>query len=94
MPAIESTAKPRSKEARANAAAMQELVNDLHQKVRIVENGGGPGPRVDGDQGREAPAALTEAVGQIQVADHRRTRLRAALEDRRRTTFQGVQPTL
>jgi len=45
MPAIESTAKPRSKEFRANAAAMQELVNDLHQKVRIVENGGGDASR-------------------------------------------------
>jgi len=51
---------------------------------------GGPGPRVDGGQGREVPAALPEAVGQIQVADHRRTRLRAALEDRRRTAVRGV----
>ena len=45
MPAIESTAKPRSKEFRANAAAMQELVEDLHEKVRTVENGGGDASR-------------------------------------------------
>ena len=33
MPAIESTAKPRSKEFRANAAAMQELVRHLVRRL-------------------------------------------------------------
>jgi DNA replication protein DnaC len=42
----------------------------------------------------EAPAALADAVGKIQAADHRRTRLRAAQQNRRRTSVRGVQPTL
>ncbi|PPR62850.1 MAG: Methylmalonyl-CoA carboxyltransferase 12S subunit [Alphaproteobacteria bacterium MarineAlpha4_Bin2] len=45
MPAIVSAAKPRSKEFRANAAAMQELLDDLHDKVRLVKEGGGEASR-------------------------------------------------
>ena len=41
MPAIKTTAKPRSKEFRANAAEMQALVDDLHAKVHSVKEGGG-----------------------------------------------------
>ena len=36
----------------------------------------------------------TEAIGKGPAADYRRTRLRAALKDRRRTPLRSVQPTL
>ncbi len=42
----------------------------------------------------KAPAAVPEAVGKIQAADHRRTRLRAAQQNRRRAFIRGVQPAL
>ena len=41
MPVIESALRPRSKEFRANAAAMRALVDDLQAKVGQVKLGGG-----------------------------------------------------
>ena len=41
MPVIESALRPRSKEFRANAAAMRALVDDLRAKVEQVKLGGG-----------------------------------------------------
>ena len=41
MPVIESAMRPRSKEFRANAAAMRAVVDDLQAKVNEVKLGGG-----------------------------------------------------
>ena len=45
-------------------------------------------------QGREAAAAPAEAACRLQAADHRRTRLRAAVADRGGVAVRGLQPAL
>ena len=40
------------------------------------------------------PVAPAEATGKVSPSDHRRTRLRAALEDRRRAAVRSLQPAL
>ena len=41
MPVIESALRPRSREFRANAAAMRAVTDDLRAKVDVVKLGGG-----------------------------------------------------
>ncbi|MEG0884644.1 MAG: methylcrotonoyl-CoA carboxylase, partial [Janthinobacterium sp.] len=41
MPHIESKLKPRSEDFKANAAAMQAIVDDLRDKVEKIAAGGG-----------------------------------------------------
>ncbi|MDY7579109.1 carboxyl transferase domain-containing protein [Herbaspirillum sp. RTI4] len=45
MPHIESTLNTRSEEFQANSAAMQAIVDDLKQKIAVIEQGGGEAAR-------------------------------------------------
>ena len=69
------------------AACQKGLVGRLHHRRR-------PGPRADRGPRREAAAAPAAPARRLQAADHRRTRLRAALPDRRRAAVRGVHPAL
>ena len=53
-----------------------------------------PGPRVDGDPGREQAAESVAATVAAEPADHRQTGLRSTFQDRRRTALRCLQPAL
>ena len=59
-----------------------------------LHHGGGRGPRADRGKRRETSAPTAAPACRLQAADHRRTRLRAAVADRRRIAVRGVQPAL
>ena len=54
----------------------------------------GPGEGAYGSQGRDEAAEPAEEACPTQAADHRRARLRAAVEDRGGTALRGLQPAL
>ena len=62
-------------------------VGRLHDRRR-------PRARADRSARREAPFTPAAPVRRLQAADHRRTRIRAAVADRRRVAVRGLQPTL
>ena len=62
--------------------------------LRRLHHRRGPRPRTDGGPRRTPAAAPAEADGRPQAPDHRRARLRAALQDRRRTAVRADQPAL
>ena len=62
--------------------------------VGRLHHGRGPRPRTDRSAGRKAVAAPSASARRLQAADHRRTRLCAAVADRGRTAVRGLQPAL
>ena len=57
----------------------------LHHRI-------GPGERAYGGKGRDEAAEPAEEACPTEAADHRRARLRAAVQDRGGTALRGLQP--